>query len=650
MHPEDNQRTGEAWGVAVATGGPYEIQYRIRRKDGVYRWHLGRAVPLRRSDGTIVRWFGTCTDIHEQKELEQKIQSAETHLRLLISNFPVSLFTIDTNGIVTFSNDNQQLKAYLELIKRLKTGLCAYDLLDDPVHQEIFKNNCLRALKGETVSYEIELQERFFTINFSPLKDNRDLVTGAAIITSDITIQKQGAKLAVSEQSAIKVAQMKSEFLTTMSHEIRTPLNGIIGMSELLAETKLSDEQEKYLTIIQSSGSHLLTLINDILDYSKIDSGKLVLENKDFNMVKLLETSLGFFSPKLRGKQLKVSLSVDQSLTDVTMTADEGRIAQILINLVSNAIKFTPASGSMAISVAPITNMEHEMLKGDKVQVKRVLMRQLSADTDDVKDTPIRTRITHCMAGSLVEDMIQKNNPIHVLFIIKDSGVGVTPDIEQRLFSPFFQALGTNRKFGGTGLGLSICKKLSELMKGEIGIVSKEGEGSIFWFAIPIQAKTAIVSEPEHDLMPLPRNDIEFPESIELTYNGPPRLDGAHALVVEDHPVNQKLMVLTLQKLGCTVLAANNGVEALDMLYKDKKRFDIIYMDCHMPLLDGYATSKSIREHEKQHRDRRVPIVALTAAALPGDREKCLESGMDDYITKPVTRNVIATSLKKWTS
>ncbi len=157
--------------------------------------------------------------------------------------------------------------------------------------------------------------------------------------------------------------------------------------------------------------------------------------------------------------------------------------------------------------------------------------------------------------------------------------------------------------------------------------------------------------------MPLPRNDIELPESIELSssveVNTP---DGARVLVVEDHPVNQKLMVLTLQKLGCNVSAANNGVEALDVLYKDKKQFDLIYMDCHMPLLDGYATSKAIREHEKQHNSistslsGRVPIVALTAAALPGDREKCLESGMDDYITKPVTRNVIAASLKKWTS
>jgi PAS domain S-box-containing protein len=642
VHPEDIDRTNDTWNISTKTGQPYDIEYRLKCQNGSYRWFLGRGVPIKRADGTIMRWFGTCTDINDQKELEQRSRAAETHLRLVMSNIPVSLFTVDKNGTITFANDNKAFKEFN--FSSSHVGQSSYDFIAAKGHDE-FPSLVERALRGESFGTEVEYMAHVFSIHYSPLRNEQEEITGAAIVTNDITIQKEAENLAVREQSAIKVAQMKSEFLSTMSHEIRTPLNGIIGMSELLAETKLTEEQEKYLTIIQSSGSHLLTLINDILDYSKIDSGKLVLEMKDFNAIALLESSVTFFLQKFKSKELKVSLSVDQSLTDVTMTADEGRLAQILINLVSNAIKFTPANGSISVRVAPITKAETSMLQSDNK--KLVLDNVMKGDhqPNHVDNDVIHATVTSSINHHVTDNAISKHEPLNVLFVVKDNGIGVSQEIQERLFSPFFQALGTNRKFGGTGLGLSICKKLSELMKGEIGVVSQEGEGSIFWFEIPIYARTAIQVD---DAEQVPAHHVENSMHEELSAEKVPTTPRANVLVVEDHPVNQKLMILTLKKLGCQVTAVNNGLEALSVLYKDKKQFDIIYMDCHMPLLDGYATSKSIREHEKQDNERRVPIVALTAAALPGDREKCLESGMDDYITKPVTRNVLLASLKKW--
>jgi two-component system sensor histidine kinase/response regulator len=471
-------------------------------------------VPIKRADGTIMRWFGTCTDINDQKELEQRSRAAETHLRLVMSNIPVSLFTVDKNGTITFANDNKAFKEFnfsksnfcteeepgqsvkmsfliCHTVGSSHVGQSSYDFIAAKGHDE-FPSLVERALRGESFGTEVEYMAHVFSIHYSPLRNEQEEITGAAIVTNDITIQKEAENLAVREQSAIKVAQMKSEFLSTMSHEIRTPLNGIIGMSELLAETKLTEEQEKYLTIIQSSGSHLLTLINDILDYSKIDSGKLVLEMKDFNAIALLESSVTFFLQKFKSKELKVSLSVDQSLTDVTMTADEGRLAQILINLVSNAIKFTPANGSISVRVAPITKAETSMLQSDNK--KLVLDNVMKGDhqPNHVDNDVIHATVTSSINHHVTDNAISKHEPLNVLFVVKDNGIGVSQEIQERLFSPFFQALGTNRKFGGTGLGLSICKKLSELMKGEIGVVSQEGEGSIFWFEIPIYARTAM--------------------------------------------------------------------------------------------------------------------------------------------------------------
>jgi PAS domain S-box-containing protein len=641
VHPDDYQETTNSWNRSLTTGQDYECRFRLRRQDGEYRWHLSRGVPIKGSDGTIKRWFSTCTDIHEQKLLEEKARASEMRLKWLIQSFPVNIWTIDTQGVITFMNEQENTDD-IGWVPNL-IGKTIFEYFDEHGLAEI-KPLIYRALSGEKFSAEILVEKYWFDVHYWPLKNDRGEMTGVAGVSADVTIKKQAEKLIISEQSALKVAQMKSEFLTTMSHEIRTPLNGIIGMSEFLAETKLTDEQTKYLDIIQNSSSHLLNLINDILDYSKIDSGKVELEPRNFTLSALLESCMRLFVHKLQSKRLSCGVCVDQMLTKLMMTADEGRISQILINFVSNAIKFTPPNGVINVKVIPIKREKFNQLRNDKVKFLQLIpASKCSKSQFDGEEKSI-----HITEEKSTEDndwniSEASTETLHVLFLVRDTGIGVSKETEKKLFSPFVQAMGTHRQFGGTGLGLSICKKLTELMKGEIGVFSVEGQGSLFWCLFPILVKPNTMGELSQS------TELVADAVVDAKLLFEPNKRKPSILVVEDHPVNRKLMILTLQKLGCNVTASSNGYEASELLYNQQQKFDVIYMDCHMPGLDGYETSREIRKHEiSENNLKPIPIIALTAAALPGDREKCLDAGMNDYITKPVTRQVIAASIKKW--
>ena len=420
-------------------------------------------------------------------------------------------------------------------------------------------------------------------ISLSHIYTRQGLIVMAFI--ADVSERRQIEKdLARARDQAMEASRLKSEFLATMSHEIRTPMNSIIGISELLLETGLNNEQEKLARLVKDAGANLLNIINDILDTSKIEAGKLHLEYIDFDLWSEIETVTTMMKTKAEEKQIAL---IAQVASDVPrrVHGDPGRLRQVLINLLSNAIKFT-LEGTVELHIA-LENMD---------------ARQAT-----------------------------------VFFSVKDTGVGIPASVQSQLFQPFVQADGsTTRKFGGTGLGLAICRKLLELMDGKIGVKSQEGKGSTFWFTVPY----GLAHEED-----LPKN---VQQSHQPTGYFPCQKAGKSSskiLLVEDNEVNTLIALKNLERLGYCADRAANGREALEALRRHP--YSLVLMDCQMPEMDGFDATRAIRANEQQNGGH-IPIVAMTANAMAEDKERCLAVGMDDYISKPIDRKLLASILEHW--
>jgi PAS domain S-box-containing protein len=716
----------------IRTGYVTELEFEMVRKDGSTFTALFNATAIKNDKGEYTMSRCTVFDITTRKKSEESLRESQEVTRSILESANDAFIAVDHNGKI--SDWNRQAEKTFGYNRAEALGLDLSEALIPPQHREALERGMQRFLiSGQTALLEQRLEiagihknGTEFPIEVSIFPINRGNQVQFCAFIHDITDRKQAEEaVRVARDQAIDASKFKSEFLANMSHEIRTPMNGILGMTEMLTRTKLTEKQSSYANTINEAARSLLSVINDILDFSKIEAGKLNIEMSECEPIKLVESVAELLAGQAKKKKLSLLTFVDPKIPHV-LRSDPGRLRQILMNFAGNAIKFSD-HGEVCIRAA------------------------LEGDTEKT---------------------------VRVKFSVSDSGIGMTDDEMHKLFQPFVQVDGSiTRKYGGTGLGLSISKRLTELLDGEIGVSSTKGEGSTFWISVPLekaqnaphqrpatakemkQMRVLVVDDEENsrdilhqyilswgmrngrarnadealeilrehadtdpysialiDLFMTGTNGLQLGKIIReddklkdmrlilvTAFDNPGAGEEAiahgfdgyltkpvkqsqlldcittvarglssigphepmHApssgtgddeeravekrhesiLVVEDHYINQEVAQLLLKDLGFEAEIAENGRVAVELV--GKKNFDLIFMDCQMPELDGYGATNAIRKMETRT-GKRTPIVAMTAHAMEGSREECLAAGMDDYVSKPIEAKALENVLDKW--
>jgi two-component system, sensor histidine kinase len=542
--------------------------------------------------------FNRMTDTILKSQAE--IESAKDYVENIVKSLAECL--------VVFKSDKT-----IELVNRTTTELLGYtdsELAGRSV-DSLFMNydgflDGLDTTNRENDGGASNIEKVFLTKNgkaipilfsYAPIRVREGEITGMVGIALDITERKRAEELLErSREEAVLANKAKSEFLANMSHEIRTPMNGIIGMLDLLIQTRLEAEQRKFADTAYGSANTLLHILNDILDLSKIEAGKMELERVDFDVRDAVRNVIELFDARAKEKGLLLKQNIEGSIAPFVL-ADPVRLKQILSNLVGNAIKFTH-TGEIVISV-----------------------RQLD----------------------------QKSETVTLQFDVSDTGVGISDELKERIFESFTQAdTSTTRKYGGTGLGLSISRELVSMMGGTLSVRSWPGQGSTFSFTIRLTRSPKEVVEKQigeakksragQGTPSLPSKDPDV-----LFQN---RNERYRILLAEDNPVNQQVILAMVNNLPLVVDVAETGREALDKL--SATIYDLVLMDCQMPEMDGYDATALLRKRESDLKKPRMPVIALTANAMQGDREKCISVGMDDYLPKPFHRVDLLSLLRRW--
>jgi PAS domain S-box-containing protein len=717
VHPDDLEAFRRATHEVIVGRSPMLVfQHRMRHADGRWVWlETCGNVTARDARGFVTRLTGTQTNITERKQLERALSHTLRVMRALLETMPLPVIMRDAERRVTLVNAAWEKMLGIprhEIVGRQIENYPRKVLSDNHKDTDLEVLLHKRSLRYETVVHGVDGTDYDVIVAKTPLVADDGTVTGLAAVVTDISEQKRISEaLEKARGSAEAAMHAKSRFLANMSHELRTPLNGVVGMASLLENTALDAKQRRFVRTLKTSAEALVTLINDVLDLSKAEAGKLELSRGPFELRRELEQVVGLFSARAYDKGIEIAAHIGRDVPAV-INGDPIRLRQVLGNLVNNAVKFTDA-GAVLLSVTSVPSAE---------------------------------------ALASLE------------FSVTDTGLGVAPEQQQRIFEAFEQADGSvTRKFGGTGLGLAISRQLVDLMHGTMGLQSSPGHGSRFYFRVPAGVPKVQLPavEPAADLGALVIGlhlvmqsavrdaiarecaqvvctdsaeaaiealagfgpqisrvrlviDSNATARLEATVAGlrsaaltnsrggrqleviallPPDADAtppagvtrclvkplctadlcsstaaadpAHttgnstririlpsrgsrgrALVVEDNAVNQEMARAMLDMLGFNVVTASNGHEGVQAAAANPE-LDLIFMDCQMPIMDGLAAARAIREAERGA--ARVPIVALTGNAMPGDREACVAAGMDDYLAKPFSLTALRAMVDKWT-
>jgi two-component system, sensor histidine kinase and response regulator len=550
------------------------------------------ALPLACLLGWLAWRMGIAVDALSTRQVEQQLENDLALCDALLHSALYMLVRVDSDNRFTFVND-----AYCEMFGKTRDELIGHTFI--PLVHDDDIGATLEAMKGLSAPpHRAVIEQRALTrLGWRWLLwEDTAVVDEAGRIIEVRGVGRDITELKEAQSRAEESNKAKSTFLANMSHEVRTPMNGVVGMTSLLLDSTLDAQQRDYVETIRASGLSLLSILNDILDLSKIEAGRLELETMDFSLPEWLAECSAAMAPRAAQKGLTWHCDMASSLPQ-RVSGDPGRLRQVLSNLVDNAIKFTER-GEITVRI-----------DADSFQ-------QNAQDLDP---------------GSLL-----------LRFTVADTGIGMDEDTQSILFHPFTQAdASTTRRFGGTGLGLAICRELAELMNGEVGVQSEPGKGARFWFTarlqLPRQAMQAASTDQDAAVSQVPVWSAFSRHRI---------------LVAEDNAVNQRVIIGFMKRVGLEADVVSDGQQLLQAL--DRNSYDLVLMDVSMPQMDGLQATREIRRREQAgwsgHCDGRsaLPVIAMTAHAMHGDRERCMSAGMNDYVSKPVAFRALEQTLARW--